>query len=62
MPRHALDGLGFEQIGGIGQRSMQTPALLVGIQTQIELGRAAFPVERSETQAGHIIQRADIAT
>ncbi len=60
MPRHALDGLGFEQIGGIGQRSMQTPALLVGIQTQIELGRAAFPVERSETQAGHIIQRADI--
>ncbi|MNO75843.1 hypothetical protein D3C76_669060 [compost metagenome] len=51
MPGHACDGVGFEQVVGIGQRGVQLAALLPGVEGEVELGGAALPVEAAQYQA-----------
>jgi hypothetical protein len=48
--RQALDGFSFEQIGGVGQLGGKAVAGLVGIQRQVELRGAPFPLHILDTQ------------
>ncbi len=47
---HTLDSTGFEQVGGIGERSRQAIGTLVRAQGQVELGILARPTEAGDLQ------------
>ena len=47
---HAGDGAGVEQVIGIGQRRVQTPAFFVSVQAQVELSGAPFPFNQAQLQ------------
>ena len=50
--RHARDGRRVEQVAGVGQRGVQLAALFIGVEGQVELGGAPFPLDRAQHQAG----------
>ena len=50
VPRHTADGRGVEQIVGIGQRSIEAPAFFPGIEAQVELRGAPFPLDQAQRQ------------
>ncbi|MNJ66504.1 hypothetical protein D3C77_625860 [compost metagenome] len=60
MPGQALDGRRVEQVAGVGQGCTQLPGLLIGVQGQVEQGRAALPLHRLQAQSGRQGIGADI--
>ena len=58
--RHARDGRGVEQVVGVGQRSMQPAAFFIGVEGQVELGGAPFPLDHPQSQAGRSADGGDV--
>ncbi|VVN46298.1 hypothetical protein PS673_05777 [Pseudomonas fluorescens] len=60
VPGHARNGIGLEQVAGVGQRGVQLAALLPGVEGQVELGGAALPVDAAQLQAGGSADRGHV--
>lgn len=55
MSRHALDGGGIEQIGGITQGGPDTVSAFMHVQVQVEVRGLACPFHAFDTQGGQLM-------